>query len=141
MNCRLNAVQDSGVEEGVRLPELQPARDLVEIVGFVDSLGRCYIEVGDTYVRVCSLTNPKLGFASRIPLIIDVTPLRSDNEVEAPAENVIHQKLLTGPQSATETERAVEGRTILGIEEEQPRPDPEPSTEQIPEQATGLHGD
>lgn len=153
MNCRLNAMQDSSIEDGVGLPEVQSSTSgAVEIIGYIDGLGRSYIEVGDKYVRVGSLTNPKLSFAPRIPRIIDVTPLGSNDEQEAFVESIV-QKLLPSPSAiekriAAETAAlagpaavAVDPERPLGIEEELTQQPQEPSTEKSSEQGIGLHGD
>lgn len=103
MNCRLNAMQDSGIEEGVSLPEVLTQGDSVEIVGFVDGLGRKYRQCGDLYIRVRSFGDTKIGFPPRVPSIIDVAPLTADNEVEATVESVVGHKpmlLLTGPEKS-----------------------------------------
>lgn len=97
MNCRLNAMQDSGIEEGVSLPEVLTQGDSVEIVGFVDGLGRKYRQCGDLYVRVRSFGDTKIGFPPAVAQIIDVAPLTADNEIETPIENRV-QLLLTGPE-------------------------------------------
>lgn len=99
MICRVNAMQDSGIEEGVRLPEVLTQGDSVEIVGFVDGLGRKYRKCGDIHVRVRSFGDTKGRLAAGVARVIDVTPLASDDEVETPIEDIVHKPvlLLTGP--------------------------------------------
>lgn len=143
MNCRLNAMQDSGIEEGVSLPEVLTQGDSVEIVGFVDGLGRKYRQCGDRYVRVRSFGDTKIGFPPAVAQIIDVAPLAADNEVETPIKDRV-QLLLTGPESASTTASglATEEQELTDeTRQSQHQIDLEPSTVPSSEQGIGLHGD
>lgn len=143
MNCRLNAMQDSGIEEGVSLPELLTKGDSVEIIGFVDGLGRKFVQVGDVHVRVSSFADAEFRLPARVPRIIDVTPLASDDEGEAFVEDFVHQLMLTGPTKGrgTETVLAVEEDSTGGMPQPQLLTGPEPSTDLTPEPELGLYGD
>lgn len=122
MLSRPDAVEDTGIEEGVGLPEGEASSpDGVEIVGHVDLLGRCYIEKGDVYVRVRSLTDPELGLATRVTRIIDVTPLGSDNEVEASVEcgAVGHTNSVVHTTAVEQTPRLLLSHQVQDLELEQ----------------------
>lgn len=142
MNCRLNAVQDSGIEEGVSLPELLTKRDPVEVIGFVDGLGRKYRQCGDLYIRVRSFGDTKLGFAPWVPSVIDVTPLATDDEVETLIEDGVNAPLLiAGPESASKEGSGSLMQEVAGLPPSQPPTIPELLQVLFSGPDIGLHGD
>lgn len=125
-----NAVQDPRVEQGVSLePGQTLSPDFPPIVGEIDTLGRVYIQVGDKKVRVRSLTDPEFGLAPRVPRIVDVTPLATDDKTERPLKQLTFQ-----PQ----TPAFLEYRSPPPPQLQTGR---EPWKEQIRELAAGLFGD
>lgn len=145
-------VQDASIEED----ECAEIRNLIgsdadEVVLHIDTLGRRFVKVGDTYVRVGSFTDPELRLPSRITRIIDVAPLVPDNDGKAlveyrgsvqttdplATEQTGPQLLLTGPSSEPLLDLIPRPRISLFAGSLTPSPEDSssPPSQQLPSQS------